>query len=174
VYIFSTKGGTILTRCEICGKLSFDVMPIKLEGTIMHACPTCAKYGEPEPSQKPTPSLKKRNLRTKKSPPQQRTGYGEDPHGVSPGFGEKIRNVRESKGWTREQLAKKLQVKESYLAKLELEKIHPNDKMAKKIERLLEIKLISQIEPGDVASSKKELSKMTLGDVVRVLDEKSK
>jgi putative transcription factor len=134
----------------------------------------CAKYGEPERIQKPTPSLKKRNLRTQKSSSQRRTGLEEAPRGVSPGFGEKIRSVRESKGWTREQLAKKLQVKESYLAKLELEKIHPNDKMAKKIERLLEIKLISQLEPGDVVSSKKAISKMTLGDIVRVLDEKSK
>ena len=117
-----------MTRCEICGKLSFDVMPIKLEGTVMHACPMCAKYGEPERIQKPTPSLKKRNLRTKKSSSQRRTGFQEDPRGVSPGFGDKIRSVRESKGWTREQLAQKLQVKESYLAKLELEKIHPNDK----------------------------------------------
>jgi len=163
-----------LARCEICGQLSFDLKSIRLEGTIMQACPKCAKYGEPERVQKVIPSRQKRILGQKKVIPRKRTNLGGDRYGLVSGFGEKIRKVRESKSWTRERLAKKLQVKESYLAKLELEKIHPSDKMAKKIESLLEIKLISPLEPiDDVASSKKVISKMTLGDIVRVLGEKS-
>lgn len=161
-----------MARCEICGQLSFDLKPIRLEGTLMQACPKCAKYGEPERIQKASSPPQKRTLESKKPRIPKQPSYRKDQYGLVPGFGEKIRNVRESKDLTREELAKKLQVKASYLAKLELEKIHPSDKMTKKIESMLEIKLLSQLEPVDTVSSKKALSKMTLGDIVRVIDEK--
>lgn len=161
-----------MARCEICGQHSFDLKSIRLEGTIMQTCPKCAKYGEPEHIPKVIPSRQKKVLRTKTPRSLKRTNLREEMYGLVPDFGERIRNVRESKGWTREILAKKLQVKESYLAKLELQKIHPSMKMAKKIESVLEIKLISPIETVDVGPSKKSLSKMTLGDIARVLGEK--
>lgn len=138
----------------------------------MMACLKCAKYGEPVSIPR-TNSRHKKILRPKVLRSPKRKNQKEDIYGLVPDYGERIRNVRESKGWTREVLAKKLQMKESYLAKLELKKIRPSEKMAKKIEKMLEIKLLSPIEPVDITPSKKPLSKMTLGDIARVLGEKS-
>lgn len=162
-----------MARCEICGQSSFDLKPIRLEGTIMMACLKCAKYGESDPIPRVNSSHHKKVISPKVMRSPKRKNLGEDTYGLVPDYGERIRNVREDKGWTREVLAKKLQVKESYLAKLELKKIHPSEKMAKKIEKMLEIKLLSPIDTVDITPSKKTLSKMTLGDIARVLDEKS-
>ncbi|MFQ5818567.1 MAG: multiprotein bridging factor aMBF1 [Candidatus Heimdallarchaeota archaeon] len=162
-----------MARCEICGQSSFDLNPIRLEGTFMMACNKCVKYGEPDPIQRVNSSRHKRVLSPKMMRSPKRKNLGDDIYGLVPDFGERIRNVRETKGWTREVLAKKLNVKESYLAKLELKKIRPSEKMAKKIEKMLEIQLISPIETVDITPSKKSLSKMTLGDIARVLGEDS-
>jgi len=162
-----------LARCEICGQISIDLRPIRLDGTLMEACVKCVKYGEQERIQKPSSHYQPRKKTSEKASTPRKPYSRRNQFELISKFGDKIRNLRESKGWTREELAKKLQVKESYLAKLELEKIHPNDKITKKIEKMLDIKLLTLLEDTETASSKKISSKMTLGDVVRVIGEKS-
>ncbi len=56
-------------------------------------------------------------------------------------YGDIVRKAREKMGLTREQLAKILKEKESVIARIENYEMVPDDKLAKKLERVLKIKL---------------------------------
>lgn len=85
-------------------------------------------------------------------------------------FGDRICNARIRKGLELEKLARILGVSSSYLSKIERGKIKPDLYLAKKIERVLNIKILRRVDVDILESIgetyEDEVKPLTLGDVV--------
>ncbi|MEM3812196.1 MAG: helix-turn-helix domain-containing protein, partial [Thermoplasmata archaeon] len=81
-------------------------------------------------------------------------------------FGARIKKAREAKKLTIEDLAKKLLEKKTLLSKIERQESKPDDKLIKKIEKELNIKLKEKVDYIKAVGAKKEGS-MTLGDYIK-------
>lgn len=148
-------------RCEICGKnVVGRPVRVKIDGSIMQTCNECSKFGkvqkEPPRPVKPRTSPRLPRIR-------------EPSYEVSEEFNTVIRMAREKKGWSREDLAKKLYEKASVINRIESGKMIPDIKLARKIEKVLNIKILDKIEDEqveDISPSKR--GGTTIGDIVRI------
>ena len=78
-----------------------------------------------------------------------------------------IRDAREAKGWSQEDLAENIKEKASLIKKIERSEIVPEDPVRKKLEHTLNIKLTERVEGSEqeVSHLKKDT---TLGDIVKI------
>ncbi len=138
--------------CEICGKRDASIV-IKVEGATMNVCHVCGKYGQ-----------RISNIRTNK---ENKVEYikkrNEDT--IVEDYGKKIKEARENKGLSLEELAKQINEKLGYLEHIEKEKTLPNLKTARKLERALGIKLIEKEEEIYVPLEKGKKEDLSLMDV---------
>lgn len=148
-------------RCEICGKkIIGDPMKTKIESSIMLTCNECAKFGKIQrepPKAKPRRSIKR--VRRSREPSEE----------VVEDYNKLVRDSREKKGWSREELAEKLYEKASVINRVESGKMVPDIKLARKLERTLHIILIEKLE--DVAQKDMDSSSArgaTIGDIARI------
>ncbi len=108
---------------------------VVIDGNVYSVCSECAKmgkvigkveYGKKE--RKPLPKVE----------PEFDETVGEM---LVPDYGEVIRRAREKRGMSRKDLARALSIKEGLLAKIENQELLPEDRIRKKIEKFLGIKL---------------------------------
>jgi putative transcription factor len=127
-----------------------------IEGTIFRVCLQCSKRGKPyDPGTAKTgkasvissvQSTYRRPL-TKNQPVVKKRAYNynriqlTDETFLSQDFGRLIREARMNKGLTHEQLGIKMSEKASLLKKVETGALKPDELLAKKLERYLQIKL---------------------------------
>lgn len=148
-------------RCEICGKKVIGgPMRVKIDGSIMQTCNECSKFGkiqkEPRKIFKPKPAPRRFRSR-------------EPSYEVSEDFNNLIRIAREKKGWSREEFAKNIYEKASVINRIESGKMIPDIKLAKKIEKILNIKILDKIEdeqPDDLTPSRR--GGTTIGDIANI------
>ena len=148
-------------RCEICGrKIIGKPTKTKIESSIMVTCNECAKFGkiqrEPPKARKPRPAKRVSRAR----------GPSEE---VIEDYNSIIRSAREKKGWSREELAEKLYEKSSVVSRIESGKMIPDIKLARKLERTLNIKLIEKQE--DITSEDIGVTASkgaTIGDIAKI------
>ncbi|MEM1644488.1 MAG: multiprotein bridging factor aMBF1 [Ignisphaera sp.] len=83
-------------------------------------------------------------------------------------FAERIRRAREALGWDQKALALKLKVSENIIKRIESGRLRPPNDLAKKLEEVLNIKLlVPAIE--DVIEGKSKADKyVTLGEIVTI------
>ncbi len=81
-------------------------------------------------------------------------------------YGGAIRAAREAKGMDLEQFAASIQEKKGMLAKVEANNLIPDDKLIKKIEKALDIKLMEQVQSGTTVGGSSS-GKMTLGNFIK-------
>ncbi len=148
-------------RCEICGKkIIGDPMRTKIESSIMLTCNECAKFGKIQ-REPPKPKPRRPINRT-----QRRREPSEE---VVEDYTKLIRDSREKKGWSREELAEKLYEKASVINRVESGKMVPDIKLARKLERTLHITLIEKLE--DISQKDMDSSSArgaTIGDIARI------
>lgn len=148
-------------RCEICGKkIIGKPMKTKIESSIMTTCNECAKFGkiQREPAKPRRPKPFKRVSRSR-VPSEE----------VIEEYNTVIRDAREKNGWSREELAEKLYEKASVVTRIETGKMIPDIKLARKLERTLNIKLIEKqgdIQPEEMGSASSKGA--TIGDIARI------
>ena len=148
-------------RCEICGKkVVGKPVKTKIESSVMLTCNECSKFGkvqrEPPKARKPRP--------VRRSP-----RFREPSEEVLEDYNTIIRESREKKGWTREELAEKIYEKASVINRVESGKMVPDIKLARKLERALNVKLIEKIENGkteDLGPAARRGA--TIGDIARI------
>ncbi|RLG35925.1 TIGR00270 family protein [Methanosarcinales archaeon] len=151
-------------QCEMCGsEIIGKPNRIIVEGTELAVCGGCARYGKEVKSSEPKNFFSgfKRVTKAKKSI------FDSISDELVSDYGAKIRIARQQRGWSSEELAKKINEKESLLKKVEREDITPEDALIKKLESVLSIELTEGITEANV-SGKKGRSTLTLGDVVNV------
>ena len=154
-------------RCEICGKKVIGKpVKTKIENSIMLTCNECSKFGKvqrepPRPQRGPsrmTSTGARRSYRSRE-PTQE----------VIEEYNKIIREAREKKGWSREELGEKIYEKVSVINRLESGKMVPDIKLAKKLERSLKITLLEKTEEAqmdELAGS--NLRRATIGDIARI------
>ncbi|MBI5680451.1 MAG: TIGR00270 family protein [Methanobacterium sp.] len=148
-------------RCEICGKkIIGEPIKTKIESSIMSTCNECAKFGKVQRE----PPKPRRQKPFKRSP-----RIREPVEEVIEEYNIIIREAREKKGWSRENLAEKIYEKASVINRIETGKMVPDIRLAKKLERLLNIKLIEKSEDiklDDLGHSSGRGA--TIGDIARI------
>ena len=156
--------------CEMCGKEVPFLKPIFIEGSMLKVCAICAKFGkavaqEPEPvpgSEERTESrtsygytppsrskdeiiqsrLEHRARRMKTKDVYEQSGEKE----LVEDYHKRIQQARNSLGWSQEELGQKINERKSVISKLENRSMKPDDKVVRKLEKALNIKLMEVIE----------------------------
>lgn len=154
-----------MTHCELCGNDEKNLLETKISGAVLNVCPNCTEHGviieEKEENNKTSNTKYSTNSKTvKNNVNKQKTSnnkfnskqknnnnsrndedYFDDVHNLSLNYGEKIRDARNSKGYTRKELANKMNIKESNLRNIESEKTQPVIELQDKLENILNIDL---------------------------------
>ena len=122
-------------QCEICGQEGGKLVTISLDRSQLDVCNDCKHYGKiiDEKNFSRPSAQKTHNL----------SGMGQGQE-IAPGYGKKIMQGRQRKGYTFEELGKKIFEKESHLHRIESEAVKPSPKLAKKLEKELEINLAGE------------------------------
>lgn len=173
-----------MVDCDICGKKGVSFI-IEVEGAKMAACQRCAYHG------KILHSLEEKKVpaKTDYSTPRQFRIEEE----LVDGYGQKIRKARETMKVTEEEIdeygkkvrktrpmtidevARKANVRASWLDKVENEKIPPTIEEARKLEKVLGIKLVEKVEVSATPSAGKgerESKELTLLDMLEMQKKK--
>jgi putative transcription factor len=157
-------------QCEICGaEIRGKPICITIDNSELQVCQKCAPYGKPV--DKRTPVSRKvspvvRTVpRTERKPRKDFFDILKDE--LLDNYDQIIRESREARGWSQEDLAENIKEKASLIKKIERREIVPEDSVRKKLEHTLNIKLTERVEAAE-----QEVSRMrkdtTLGDIVKI------
>ena len=143
-----------MPTCEICGKKTKKLYKIRVEGAELLVCEDCKKYGELVGEVKERKEvIKPKKIKVEKE------------EEVVPEYYKIIRNTREKLKLKQEEFAKMIGIKESLLKRIEDGKKVPSLDLARKIEKMFDVKLIEEVS-FDSKNVKNEEKELTLGDVV--------
>ncbi len=162
-------------RCEVCGrKIHNNPTRAIIEGAKLTVCIECSKHGkiitedewELERNTKQKTPVHIPVFIPRKKPVEARVDITQE---IVEGFDVKIRQAREKLGLSHEDLAKKLNEKESVLRKLETGKMTPNNLLVTKLEHALKIKLLIPISEEKITQGipKTPNRELTLGDLMQ-------
>lgn len=140
-------------NCEMCGKES-SLKTVKIEGINMQVCGQCAKYGQEVQKVKFVERRKFEKVEIEKE--------------VVENYANIIKLAREKLGLKQEELAKKLNEKESTISHIESGKYPPNIRLAEKLEKFFNIDLIEEIEDEVEVTSGSESGELTIGDMIKI------
>ena len=152
-------------ECEICGRpIRGKGFKILVEGSEMTVCEDCKNYGIEKPKVSQKKSFAPRSVISKPAnrPRDLSIDLGEE---LVENFHIIIRRERERRGWSQEDLAKKIQEKVSLIKKIENAEITPEPEVIEKLERVFDIKLRERVEEVKVETKRVDMTP-TLGDVV--------
>ena len=175
-----------MVQCEMCGTETGSPTTAKIEGAELQVCDSCASFGTEISSADTSTTTSKYSTSdtgtsstTGTQSPSPSTGQGassrhsgpdmfDEMDTLSDDYPERIRDARESRGMSQEELANELNEKASLIRKLERGDMQPNDAVQSKLERKLNISLTAG-DSDDDAEWDNEINpgEMTLGDVVR-------
>ncbi len=148
-------------QCEMCGR-DTKLFCTQIESTVLKVCQNCAKYGKVI---SPVSAAQPKIVQLKKEQPQ---NPPEPEYAIVPDYAVRIKSKREQLGWKQEELAKKLNEKISILHKIETGHLEPTLEVARKIEKLLEIKLVTEYKESVGNVPKARPSDLTIGDFIDV------
>jgi len=142
-----------MSVCELCGKEG-PVITAIVEGSQMTVCQACARFGKV--IKKPVGVIGR--VPIAKEP--------EVAEVVVSDYAQLIRSAREKAGLTQKDFAMHLNEKESIIHKLENSQFVPPISMARKLEKLLHIKLVVVEEEEEIEAGKKGSGPLTIGDII--------
>jgi len=150
-------------ECEICGKREARYV-VMIEGAKLNACPVCAKGA------KIISEIKNNEYKTKKGGKRHETEKNKTQieKEVSEDYANIIRQGLKNMTLSADVLAEKLNIKYSYLNHIVHGKIMPDIKLASRLEKELNIKLIEDVVIETGGKQKKSDDGLTLGDIIEV------
>ena len=153
------------SACDICGRTIFGKPKYKfIEGAKLLVCQSCSKFGT---STKTPRSIKPTIIKRKKRS-YRRYQYKDDFFLIEE-FGKTIKEARERKGQTQNELARILKEPLSLIKRIEQNKINPSLKIIKKIENQLNITLTEKNIEEDFPRTRKISKKpTTIGDIAQI------
>lgn len=156
-------------KCELCGRDAPYLKEVIIEGSRLMVCPDCAKMGTPatkkEKNEIPKTVMEER-LQKRAQRQSQRDILTNLEETLVEDFPDRIRQAREKKRLSREELGHKIQEKASIIGKLENGSLRPDDALRKKLERFLGIQLLTKAESGVIQHHTQKRG-MTLGDFIK-------
>jgi putative transcription factor len=153
-------------NCELCGKETEPYTAL-VEGTELKVCEGCSSMGKVLKKPKP-PVVKKAKKRI--SVVREKEVVKEMVSVLVEDFAKRIRTAREKKGMTQKEFASRINEKESILHKMETGGFKPPMPLAKKLEKLLRIKLIEKVEAEEekIKGPKSKSGALTIGDILKL------
>ena len=154
--------------CEMCGAESALLSTRKISGSVLQVCSTCSDSGS-ETTQRESighrahiaQTLQKRN---------QKMRYSEtdpDENVLVSDYGVVVRQAREKLGLDHATLARKISEKKSIVTSVESGNMHPNEKLTKKLEKFLKIRLTENVKNNPELKLKKSSESLTMGDLLK-------
>ncbi len=155
-----------MVDCEMCGKdmsgREEELVDAIIEGAVVRVCLDCSKHGSVITINQPVVDKKIEQKREIEEKPNYVDVIVSD-------FYKRIKNARERKGLTQEDLAQSIAEKESVVHQLETGKLKPSFKLAKKLSVFLNINLVETVETS--ANQKKDIDfkddNVTIGDILK-------
>ena len=144
-------------QCDLCGSQT-TLYSALVEGSIVDVCSNCLKFGK-QLAKKDNFDVEKLIMVNKKIKEENQSSLRED-------YNILVKEKREKLNLTQEELAKKLNEKTSVIQKLENKSMALDDKLAKKLENFLGIKLNDTNDYIDIDISIKKHS-LTIGDLIK-------
>jgi putative transcription factor len=151
--------------CDICGSpIQGRPVNAEVDGAEMILCLTCymrlSRSGKARAAQRAKKPAKPRRAARRARM---------DHYDLVEDYYERIREAREAKGWTTEVLAQKLRISEAMLRKIESGRVKPSIDLARKIEKLLNVKLLEPVVEEEAYYGYEGSEEyLTLGDIVVV------
>jgi putative transcription factor len=153
-------------QCEVCGseirgRPSYRI----IEGGRMTVCARCADFGSRDwdPRQRSAP---RRRLQ-RRTQPRNEVEAAEVLELVED-YGTKIRKARQARRMTVEDLAKKINEKESVIKKLEKEELSPDRNLVRKIKNSLGLEILVLGEATPISVGGKVVTGRTLGEIMKM------
>ena len=135
------KGWVIKINCDLCGKVEENLVKAKIESVELDVCPACSKFGKViAPVHRPSPREQHRQFQKqmKANEKEEKTEL------LVENYAELIKKKRESFGLSQKDFASKINEKESTIHHIETGKLEPNIALARKLEKMLGIKIIEE------------------------------
>ncbi|BFI73658.1 TIGR00270 family protein [Nanoarchaeota archaeon] len=142
-----------MSTCELCGKNTNKLYKVLIEGTILNVCEECKKYGKPVDE--------KGNVIEKKVEIKEIVGEVVDEN-----YNKILIKYREEHNLKQEDMAKLLGIKENLYKAIENKKIIPDLNLAKKIEKILNIKITKKEVLTEKLENNKKSDYVTVGDIL--------
>ena len=155
-------------ECEICGKPVSETNPTraKIEGSVV--CSECAKLGTIQKAP-PKPKFQKNKKGKKQAQPKRNYRNDEPTEELIENYNTAVRNAREAKNWSREDLGKKINERVSVINRIESGKMTPDNKLTKKLEKALNITLLEKVNDVDLNQYLNNSSgERTLGNIMKI------
>ena len=154
--------------CEMCGSESAMLSSRKISGSVIQVCSSCVDLGS-EPTHRESighrayvaQTLQKRNMKRRYS------DIEADDKVLISNYGAVVRKAREKLGIDHATLASKISEKKSIVTSVESGNMRPNEKLIKKLENFLKIRLMERVDPGPEIKSKKSGEGLTMGDLLK-------
>ncbi|MFC7203819.1 multiprotein bridging factor aMBF1 [Haloferax namakaokahaiae] len=173
-----------MPQCEMCGSDKPSLKKVKVEGAELQLCDDCAKFGTEVRTESSSSSASTKystsssssktsrasSSSSSSSSKRRRRDMFDDMEEIATDYDSRIRQARESRNLSQEDLAKSLNEKASLIRKIERGDILPPDTVRKKLERKLDISLVEGASDDDSEWSSGGSRKTTLGDVVKRKD----
>lgn len=158
--------------CELCGNEFPTLRTVKIEGSVLMVCSACSRFGEgvqPKPKQgetPPTPVAERLVMREKRM--KEKDVLVDAGDALVEDFSRRIKQRRESLGWSQDELAKRLNERKSIIQKVETGDYTPDDKLTRKLEGALGLKLKEKVAPAGASQVWRTESRgLTLGDLIK-------
>jgi putative transcription factor len=170
----------------MCGAEEASLTTTKVEGAELELCSSCTDFGTEVRDESTSSGGGKYSTSSstgKSSSSSGSSGAGgssggssrprdmfDDMDEIATDYDERIREARESRGLSQEELADQLNEKASLIRKLERGDTLPTDDVQRKLERALDISLVEGQSSDDADWETDDAGTMTLGDVVKRKD----
>lgn len=168
-------------QCEMCGKTVTSVKTITTEGTELQVCDACSKFGKIKKIprtidniQEVKDTIKQANYQKKQYKNYYKSVDIDAEINLVQDYKEKIKNKRENLNLKQEDLAKKLNIKENIVHRIETGHLEPNINLIKKLESFLNIKLIDNSEKEKISLSHEKTEATTIGNSIQIKVRKKK
>ncbi len=161
-------------NCEICGtEIKGEPYKTKIDNSLMITCKECSSYGKVQYAPKRSNNRRKNNKKNNNNnkSPQNRTytKKPKDEYELVDDYEKIIRQSREQKQLTQKKLGEKIYERESVIAHIESGKMVPDDRLARKLEKVLNIKIIEKIESNEREFKDiRRYKEATIGDIARI------
>ncbi len=150
-----------MPTCDLCGKEA-PLLRVQLEGAEVAACKSCASHG------RVLGHVKNSSPAARGSKARQMSVKEPDEEIIVPNYAALIRTAREKRDVRQEDFAKQINEKLSALHKIETGFLTPSLELAKKLEKVLSIKLIEKVSIAEIIPKAEKSGGMTIGDVLKI------
>ena len=159
------KGWAIKINCDLCGKVEENLQNALIEGVELSVCGNCSKFGKIIAPVKRFSAKEQHKMFEKQKTSEEKEDKVEL---LVEGYADIIKKKREFIGMTQKDFANKISEKESIIHKIESGTWQPDLALAKKLEKVLGVKLVEEHLEKYSAAKKKKEEGFTLGDFIKI------